>query len=305
MLNAILTQVFNGVQYGMLLFLTAAGLTLVFGVMNFVNLAHGSLYMLGAYVGATVATASGSLLVGVAAAVVVCFVLGALLERFALSRLYGSDHLYHVLATFGLILFFNELARIIWGEQPVYASVPQALSGIIHIGGVRYPAYSLAVIVSGLVVALGIYLLISRTRMGMLIRAGATHPQIVEVMGVNIRVLKTLLFAVGAALAGFAGAILGPLVSVQSGMGEPVLITTLVVIVVGGVGSVRGAFGAALLVGIVDTLARTFLPLILSASFSPGVADTAAPALASMMVYILMAIVLIFRPNGIFGKEGS
>jgi branched-chain amino acid transport system permease protein len=301
----LLAQLLNGLQYGVLLFLLAAGLTLVFGIMSFVNLAHGSLYMMGAYAAAMGYGASDSFTVAILAAAGAALVLGLALEFLVVSRLYRRDHLDHVLATFGLVLFFNELVRIVWGPQPYFVQVPEALSGTVDLLGFSYPSYRFAIIAAGLLVAVGSYLLIHMTRMGMLIRAGAQNPQMVAALGVNIRLLNAMLFAVGAMLAGLAGAIAAPILSVQSGMGEPVLITTLVVIVIGGIGSVSGAFYAALIVGLVDTLGRAYLPMLLRQVAERSTADAAGPALASMSVYLLMALVLAWRPQGLFpAKRG-
>ncbi len=293
-------QLLNGLQYGVLLFLLAAGLTLVFGIMSFVNLAHGSLYMLGAYAAAVTGVHTGSFALAVLAALATGVVVGLVLEAVAVSRLYRRDHLDHVLATFGLVLFFNEIVRAIWGPQPVFVSLPESLSGTIDLLGFSYPLYRFLIIVVGLLVALACQLLIHKTRIGMLIRAGSVNPAMVGALGVNIRRLNAMLFAFGAALAGLAGAMAGPILSVQSGMGEPVLITTLVVIVIGGIGSVHGALYAALIVGLVDTLGRSYLPLLLREVASREVANAAGPALASMLVYLLMAIVLAWRPQGLF-----
>ena len=296
----LLAQLLNGLQYGVLLFLLAAGLTLVFGIMSFVNLAHGSLYMLGAYAAAVAYGASGSFALAIAAAMVTTLVLGLLLEVSVVSRLYRRDHLDHVLATFGLVMFFNELVRLVWGPQPLFVQVPQVLAGTVEVFGFSYPSYRFAIIGVGLIVAVGAHLLIHKTRVGMLIRAGAQNPQLVGALGVNIGLLNAMLFGVGAMLAGVAGAMAGPVLSVQSGMGEPVLITTLVVIVIGGIGSVSGALYAALIVGLVDTLGRVFLPLLLRQVAERSIADAAGPALASMSVYLLMALVLALRPQGLF-----
>jgi len=298
--TVVLAQLLNGLQYGVLLFLLAAGLTLVFGIMSFVNLAHGSLYMMGAYFAATAFQYTGSFGWAVAAAMGGSLLLGLALEFVAVSRLYRRDHLDHVLATFGLVLFFNELVRIVWGSQPVFLQVPEFLSSAIDIGGFSYPSYRIAIIAVGLTVAVGSWLLINKTKVGMLIRAGAVNPAMVAALGVNIRLLNAMLFAVGAMLAGLAGAMAGPILSVQSGMGESVLITTLVVIVIGGIGSVTGAFYAALIVGIVDTMGRVFLPFLLRQVTERSFADAAGPALASMLVYLLMAVVLAWRPQGLF-----
>ena len=299
-LTLLLAQLLNGLQYGVMLVLLAAGLTLVFGIMSFVNLAHGSLYMLGAYAGAVAGVHSGSFVLGVLAAIATGMAVGLLLEWVAVSRLYRRDHLDHVLATFGLVLFFNELVRMIWGSQPVFVALPEALSGTVELLGFSYPTYRFVIIVVGLAVAAGSQWLIHRTRVGMLIRAGSVNPGMVAALGVNINLLNALLFALGAGLAALAGAMAGPILSVQSGMGEPVLITTLVVIVIGGIGSVHGALYAAIIVGMVDTLGRTFLPMLLRTVADREVANAAGPALASMLIYLLMAVVLAWRPQGLF-----
>jgi len=298
-------QLLNGLQYGVLLFLLAAGLTLVFGIMSFVNLAHGSLYMVGAYAAALAYGATGSFALAVLAAMCTALGVGLLLELTIVSRLYRRDHLDHVLATFGLVMFFNELVRLVWGPQPLFVQVPEVLAGTVQLFGFNYPSYRFAIIAVGLLVAVGSYGLIHKTRVGMLIRAGAQNPQLVGALGVNIGLLNAMLFGVGAMLAGLAGAMAGPLLSVQSGMGEPVLITTLVVIVVGGIGSVNGALYAALIVGVVDTLGRVLLPLALRQVAERSVADAAGPALASMLVYLLMAVVLALRPHGLFPARRS
>jgi branched-chain amino acid transport system permease protein len=303
--NLLLTQLLNGLQYGVLLFLLAAGLTLVFGIMSFVNLAHGSLYMMGAYFAASAYNFSQSFTLAVVAAIGGCVVLGMILERVAVSRLYHRDHLDHVLVTFGMVLFFNEIVRLIWGSQPYFLPVPAWLDSTVDLMGITYPAYRFAIIGVGLAVAVGAHALMHRTRLGMLIRAGSLNPQMVGALGVNIKLLNAILFALGAALAGLAGVMAGPLLSVQSGMGEPVLITTLVVIVIGGIGSVSGAFYAALVVGVADTLGRVFLPLMMREMMARDIANAAGPALASMLIYVLMAVVLAVRPQGLFpvGKK--
>ncbi len=300
MSSLVITQLLNGLQVGVLLFLLAAGLTLVFGIMDFVNLAHGSLYMLGAYFAAAATSASGSFVVGVVAAIVGTIAVGVLVDRIVLSGLYSRGHLDQVLATFGLVLFFNELVIIFWGNSPLYAEVPQALSGTVPILGINYPAYRFAIIATGLAVALFLWWLINRTRIGMLIRAGATDAPMVSALGVNIRLLNTAVFGLGAGLAGLAGVMMAPIFSVQSGMGDSVLIQTLVVIIVGGIGSIRGAFLAALIIGVVDTLGRAFLPVWMTALMDPRVAQAAGPAISSMLIYLLMAVVLAFKPAGLF-----
>ena len=295
-------QILNGLQFGMMLFLMAAGLTLVFGM---INLAHGSLYMVGAYVCASVTDWTGSFLLGLLAALPAAALVGAAVEIVALRRLYDRDHLDQVLATFGLILFFNEAAKMLWGAQPLYLTIPHWLSGSVEIiPGAPYPAYRLAIILVGAAVALLLYLLIGKTRLGMLIRAGATSREIVAAMGVDIRLLYTLVFALGAMLAGLAGALIGPLQSVEVGMGEGILILTFVVIVIGGIGSIKGALIAALLVGLVDTLGRAFLPSLFGLFMDPSAANGDGASLASMAIYILMALVLVLRPRGLFPANG-
>lgn len=296
----LIAQLLNGLQYGVMLFLLAAGLTLVFGIMSFVNLAHGSLYMLGAYAAALVGVHTDSFVLGVLAAVVTGVVVGLALEWIAVSRLYRRDHLDHVLATFGLVLFFNEVVRMIWGPQPIFVLLPESLSGTVEFLGFTYPSYRFLIILVGLLVAAGSQWLIHKTRVGMLIRAGSVNPQMVGALGVNIGLLNAMLFALGSALAALAGAMAGPILSVQSGMGEPVLITTLVVIVIGGIGSVHGALYAGIIVGMVDTLGRTFLPMLIRAFADREIANAAGPALASMLIYLLMAVILAWRPQGLF-----
>ena len=299
-LGLFVTQALNGLQLGILLFLLAAGLTLVFGIMNFINLAHGSLYMVGAYFAAAVFNASGSFVLAGIVAVPATMILGMVVERVALARLYRRDHLDQVLATFGLILFFNEMVRIIWGPASVYMNAPEALSGTLDLMGFGYPAYRFAIIAAGLAVAAGLYWLIHKTRIGMLIRAGATNAEMVSALGVNISLLNTLVFGLGAALAGFAGWMAGPILSVQPGMGEPILILTLVVIVTGGIGSIRGAFYGAMIVGLVDTVGRAFLPTLLREFLERTLAQAAGPAIASILIYLLMAVVLAVKPQGLF-----
>lgn len=299
--SLVLTQLLNGLQLGVLLFLLASGLTLVFGIMNFVNLAHGSLYMMGAYFAAAAFNASGgSFAVAAVAAVAGALLLGLVTERLVLATLYRRDHLDQVLATFGLILFFNEVVRYIWGPAAIYMNVPAWLSGTISLFGLAYPSYRFAIIAVGLAVAVTLYVVTHRTRVGMLIRAGASNPEMVSALGVNITALNATVLAIGAALAGLAGVMAGPIVSVQAGMGEPILILTLVAIVTGGIGSIRGAFYGALIVGIVDTVGRAFLPALLREFFERSVAQAVGPALASMLIYLLMAAVLALRPQGLF-----
>jgi branched-chain amino acid transport system permease protein len=268
--------------------------------MNFLNLAHGSLYMLGAYIGAVIAALSGSFVLGVAGAVCFTLILGVLIERAFLGKLYAYSHLDHVLCTFGLILIFNEVVRYIWGPSPIFVKLPEALEGTIRLFGQNYPLYRFLIIVAGVAVGLGLYVLINRTRLGMLIRAGAGDAEMVSALGVNIRLLNTVVFAVGAGLAGLAGILVGPLTSVQPGMGEPILILTLVVIIIGGIGSIRGAFYGALIVGLVDTVGRVYMQMGLQQVLERSIAQAVGPALASMLIYILMAVVLALKPQGLF-----
>ncbi|WP_456387328.1 branched-chain amino acid ABC transporter permease [Desulfolithobacter sp.] len=296
-----LEQLLNGLQLGVTLFLMSAGLTLVFGIMQVVNLAHGSFYMIGAYVAATVTMGSGSFMLGLVAALPAAALAGMMVEMLILRRLYHRDHLDQVLATFGLIFFFNELTRIIWGRQPLFMDVPHWLSGSVELlPGVDYPVYRLAIIAVGMAVALFLYLLFSRTRLGMQIRAGATNREMVAALGINIRLLYTLIFGLGTLLAGLAGVMAGPILAVEAGMGESILILTFVVIVIGGIGSVRGALVGAVLVGVVDTLARSFLPDLLRLFLDSSAADRMGAALASMSVYIFMALILTCKPSGLF-----
>jgi branched-chain amino acid transport system permease protein len=298
-------QLLNGVQLGVMLFLLAAGLTLVLGIMNLVNLAHGSLYMIGAYFAITVTQWSGSYLLGVLAGLAGTLLVGMVVELVALRTLYERDHLDHVLATFGLILFFNELIAILWGRFALFASLPSYLQGHIPLfGDVRYPLYRAVVIAVGLLVAVLLWYVVTRTRLGMLIRAGASNRTMVGALGVNIRLLYTIVFGFGAALAGLAGLMAGQIYTVQPGMGELILIQVFVVIVIGGIGSVRGALVGALIVGIVDTMGRAYLKPLLSTLLSTYAADTAGPALASMLIYLLMALVLALRPAGLFPARG-
>jgi branched-chain amino acid transport system permease protein len=294
-------QILNGVQFGIMLFLLAAGLTLVFGIMGLINLAHGSLYMIGAYAAAWAGQASGSFLVALLAGTAAAAAVGIAIEAAVLRRLYARDHLDQVLATFGLILFFNEAAAMLFGRQPLFALMPAWLGGTVEmLPGMPYPIYRLAIIAAGLLVGLFVYLLVTRTRLGMLIRAGSSDREMVRALGVDIGLIYTAVFGLGALLAGLAGVMAGPVFSVQVGMGEQVLILTFVVIIIGGVGSVRGAFIGALLVGLVDTLTRAFLPGVLKTMLSTSEADAIGGGISAMAVYVLMAAILLWRPRGLF-----
>jgi branched-chain amino acid transport system permease protein len=301
----LIEQCLNGIQLGMLLFLLAAGLTLIFGIMDLVNLAHGSLYMIGAYLAATFAGLTGSFVAGLGLALIVTLLIGMALEVIAIRRLYGRDHLDHVLGTFGLLLFFNEAVRLIWGPGGLTLPLPsQMLTAVQVLPGVFYPLYRVVIILATLAVALLLYVLVMRTRVGMLIRAGASNREMVGALGVNIKLLYTLVFGLGAALAGFAGLMQAPILTVQIGMGENILILAFVVIIIGGIGSIRGAFVAAMFVGLVDTVGRAFLPDLLRLFLSTNAASTLGPSLSSMMIYMLMAAILVFRPEGLFPASG-
>ena len=297
-------QLLHGVQLGMTLFLMAAGLTLVFGVMGLINLAHGSLYMIGAFACAAVAAATGSYLAGLAGALAAAAAAGAIVELTVIRRLYERDHLDQVLATFALILIFSEGTRALFGSFPLFLSVPEMLSGPVTLpGGLQYPAFRLAIIALGLLVAFGLFALIGRTRLGTRIRAGEADREMIAALGVDIGRLYTVVFAIGAALAGLAGALVGMLQSVEVGMGESVLILAFVVIVIGGIGSIGGALLGALLVGIVDTMGRFLLPQLFAGIMGPSAGTGVGSALASMLIYLLMAAVLVWRPTGLFGAS--
>jgi branched-chain amino acid transport system permease protein len=299
----LIEQVLNGLQFGVMLFLMAAGLTLIFGVMGLINLAHGSLYMIGAFAAAAVAGATGSFLLALLASLIAAAAAGALVEVLVIRRLYDRDHLDQVLATFALILIFSEGVRWVFGSFPLFLDIPGAFAGPVTLpGGIQYPAYRLLIIVIGLAVALALFQLIARTRIGIQIRAGACDREMIAALGVDISKLYTIVFALGAALAGLAGALVGAIQSVQVGMGEPVLILAFVVIVIGGIGSIKGAFVGALLVGLTDTLGGVLLPLFFGSFMEASAATAVGASLASMAIYILMAAVLIVRPTGLYGQ---
>jgi branched-chain amino acid transport system permease protein len=297
----LIEQVLNGLQLGVMLFLISAGLTLVFGVMGLINLAHGSLYMIGAFAAAAVAASTGSYLLGIIASMIAAAVAGVLIETLVIRRLYGRDHLDQVLATFALILIFSEGTRMVFGSFPLYLSIPSMIAGPVTLpGGLQYPLFRLVLIAVGIAVAIGLYLLITRTRLGIQIQAGEADREMIGALGVDISKLYTFVFALGAGLAGLAGALVGTLQSVQVGMGEPVLITAFVVIVIGGIGSIRGAFVGALLVGLTDTLGAFLLPKATEVLFA---SSDIGSVLSSMLIYILMAVVLVLRPTGLFGGQ--
>ena len=284
-----LEQTLNGVQLGVMLFLMSAGLTLVFGIMNLINLAHGALYMLGAFIAATVADKSGSFLLGALVAVLATAAIGALLEVTLLRRFYHRSHLDQVLVTFGLILVFNETTPLIWGAVPMRFNLPDAVAGSIELfPGMNYPVFRLVILGVGLVVGLLLYVMIMRTRIGMWVRAGASNRAMASAIGVNVEMVFIGVFAAGAALAGLAGLMAGPILEVQVGMGEPVLILALVVTVIGGIGSINGALVAAIMIGLIDTFGRVLL----------------SPALGSMVIFLAMAVILAWKPRGLFPVHG-
>ena len=301
-----LIQMLNGLQLGVLLFLLAAGLTLVFGIMDFINLAHGAFYMLGAFICATLTIWFDSFLIAVLLAVPITFVIGVVVELGVARQLYQADHLEQILATFGLILIADTLVQMIWGPEGMTFALPEVLNGQVQLlYGVEFPVYRVLIISVGLLVALALYLVVSHTRTGMLIRAGASNRRMVEALGVDIRMLFTLVFAAGAAMAGLAGLMIAPITEASIGMGNEILIVAFVVIVIGGIGSVQGAFFGAMLVGLIDTLGRAFLDDLLGLVLSHQAAETSAPAISAMLIYILMAVILYFRPQGLFGVRGS
>ena len=303
--SLVLVQLFNGLQFGVLLFLVASGLTLVFGVMDFINLAHGVQYMLGAYLAVAFYRLTGSFFAAVALALPASLLFGLALEVAVLRHLYARDHLSQVLATFGVILFLNEGVKIVWGAAPLNLGLPELLSGSVPLmEGLRYPVYRFAIIGVGLSVAGGLYLLVNHTRIGMLVRAGASNAAMISALGVDIKRLFTVVFGFGAMLAGLAGVMVAPILSVEPGMGDQVLILAFVVIVIGGIGSIRGAFLAALLIGLVDTLGRSFAVDILGPIMGPSPARTIGPAVASILIYLMMAVVLYLRPTGLFPAKG-
>ena len=295
-----LEQLLNGLQFGVMIFLLAAGLTLVFGIMGVINLAHGSIYMVGAYVAASAASKGAPFIIAVAAGAAAAGLAGLVVELVVIRRLYLRDHLDQVLATFALILIANDGVSVAWGKTPVNMTMPPALAGAVSLGALTYPTYRLVLIAAGIAIAVGLYLLIARSKLGMLIRAGATHRETVAALGVDITRLNTIVFTLGALLAGLAGALLAPILAVQVGMGEQILILTFVAIVVGGLGSIRGAFVGALLVGLVDTLGRAYIPVLLKPVAKPEIADSLGGGLAAIAIYVLMAVVLVWKPRGLF-----
>jgi branched-chain amino acid transport system permease protein len=302
-MNLFIEQCLNGIQISLLLFLMASGLTLIFGIMEQINLAHGSLFMLGAYFSVFFQQMFGSFVVGLLFSLMAGFLVGVALEFLIFRRLYGREHLLQVVATFGLILIFNELVRILWGVAPQYSAVPSNLNGSVSLGTFNYPSYRVAVIVVALLTACGLFVLIQKSKLGMLIRAGADDRNMAAHLGVNIKVLYTLVFGIGAALAALAGVMAGPILSVRPGMGEQILILTFVVIVVGGLGSIQGALVGSLLVGLSDTLGRAYLGSILSLALPPLAVSALTNALSSTFIFVIMATVLVWKPRGLFARK--
>ena len=294
-------QVLNGLQLGLLLFLVASGLTLVFGILDFVNLAHGSIYMIGAFICASLTLLVGNFLLAVLIALPMTGLVGYAVERVVARKLYDKNHLDHVLGTFGLVLVLDTAAQIIWGPAGITVPLPAWLNGQVELfDGALIPSFRLLIIGTGLAVAGGLFWLVNYTRLGMLIRAGASNRTMVSALGIDIQFLFALVFALGAVLAGLAGMLISPITGTSIGMGGQIIITAFVVIIIGGVGSMKGAFVSALLIGLIDTLGRSFLDTLFALVISENAAETAAPAVAAMMIYILMAIVLVVKPQGLF-----
>lgn len=285
-MELVLIQILNGLQYGLLIFLAASGLTLVFGILGIINLSHGSFYMLGAYLSLTLTSYTGDIFLSLLIGIPLAFAFGALIEWLFIRHLYGRDHLQQVLLTFALILIFNDLQRVVWGTRPHSVPIPSYLSASVQLSDVlSYPVYRLAVAGFCVLLALGMVYVIQYTRIGQMIRAGESNREMVEVLGIDSRLLFRFVFAAGVALAAAAGAIAAPIDSVYPGVGEPVLIISFVVVVIGGIGSIKGAFFGALLIGLADAFGKVFLP-----------------EFASVVVYALMAAVLVVNPGGLFGR---
>ena len=299
--SLLIIQTLNGVQLGLLLFLVASGLTLVFGILDFVNLAHAALYMIGAFICASLTYALGNFLLSVLVALPITAAVGFVVERLVARPLYSRGHLDQVLATFGLILVFETLAHMIWGPAGMVVPLPEWLNGQTTLApGLEIPTFRLLIIGAGTAAAFGLFWLVNYTRLGMLIRAGASNRTMVSALGINIQLLFSLVFALGAALAGLAGMLIAPITEASIGMGNSIIITAFVVIIVGGIGSMKGAFVAAILIGLIDTLGRSFLDDFFKIVMSPEAAENAAPAVSAMLIYIIMAAVLAFRPQGLF-----
>lgn len=297
----LIMQIINGLQLGLLLFLVASGLTLVFGILDFVNLAHASMYTVGALICASLTYALGSFLWAIVAALPIAGAVGWLIERWVARKLYGRDHLDQVLATFGLILVMVTTAQLIWGPQGIAVPLPEWLQGQVTWGeSLVLPTYRLLIIAAGLIAAVALFVLVNHTRLGMLIRAGASNRRMVSALGINIELLFSLVFALGAVLAALAGMLVAPITEASLGMGNSIIITAFVVIIVGGIGSMKGAFIASLLIGLIDTLGRAFLDDVFKLFMSADAAENSAPAVSAMLIYIIMAVVLAVRPQGLF-----
>lgn len=294
-------QTLNGVQLGLLLFLVASGLTLVFGILDFVNLAHGSIYMVGAFICASLTYVVGNFLLAILIALPITGLVGFLIERLVARNLYERDHLDHVLGTFGLILVLDTSAHLIWGPEGIAVPLPLWLDGRVTLfEGVVVPTYRLLIIGTGLAIAAGLFWLVNYTRLGMLIRAGASNRTMVSALGIDIQLLFALVFALGAMLAGLAGMLISPITEASISMGGEIIITAFVVIIVGGIGSMKGAFVAAIVIGLIDTLGRSFLDDLFKLFMSSDAAETSAPAVSAMLIYIIMAAILAVRPQGLF-----
>ncbi len=284
-----LIQLLNSVQYGLLLFLVASGLTLIFGIMGVINLAHGSFYMIGAYMAYALAplvaaTFGGGFFATMAVGLVLAVLLGYVLEWAFFSFLYEREHLQQVLMTYGLILVFEELRSILVGDDVYGVKPPEILAGSIPLGDVMtYPVYRLFISAVCIALAIGMYIVFSRTRLGMMIRAGSTNREMVQSLGIDIKFLYRVVFAAGVAIAALAGMVAAPVSSVYPGMGSHVLIICFVVVVIGGIGSIRGALVASLLIGLIDTFGKSLLP-----------------EAAGVLVYVLMAGILLWKPDGLF-----
>jgi len=299
-LALILTQAINGLQLGILLFLLSAGLTLTFGIMDLINLAHASFFMLGAFICAATTLYFDSFLIGIAIAISGTAVLAYVVEKLVITQLYKRDHLDQLLATFGLILIADTAVHLIWGPAGLAVPLPTILQGQVDVGGVVVPAYRLVIIAVGLAIAAGLYWLVNKTRAGMLIRGGASNRQMLSSLGINVQLLFSGVFVIGAVLAGLAGLLIAPITEASIGMGNDIIITAFVVIIIGGIGSIKGAFVAALLIGFIDTFGRAFLDTIFALFMSVDAAETAAPAVSAILVYVLMAFILVWRPQGLF-----
>jgi branched-chain amino acid transport system permease protein len=299
-LTLLATQVLNGIQFGLILFLLAAGLTLVFGILDFINLAHGAFYMIGAFILATITVWTGSFMLGLLLGAVVAGILGLAIELGIVKYLYKRDHLEQVLATFGLLLCADTAVHYLWGPSGLSVPLPGWLNGFVSVGGVTLPMYRIFIVGAGLALALGLWFVVTRTRAGMIVRASASNRDMAEALGVDTNVVFAGIFGVGAVLSGVAGALVAPITGASIGMGGPTVITAFVIIIIGGMGSVRGAFAAAMIVGLIDTLGRAYLGNLFATIFSRDVALTAGPALASILIYVIMGVVLAFKPEGLF-----